>query len=70
MSWDHEAPFILRFMVEAEHIDALEHTNNTQYVTWCNETAWVHTTELGLGAHAIDRSTELWRLPRPSTIIF
>ena len=40
MSWDHEAPFILRFMVEAEHIDALEHTNNTQYVTWCNETAW------------------------------
>ena len=31
---DHEAPFILRFTVEAEHIDALEHTNNTQYVTW------------------------------------
>ena len=47
MSWDHEAPFILRFTVEAEHIDALEHTNNTQYVTWCNETAWAHTTDLG-----------------------
>ena len=50
MSWDHKSPFVLRFKVEAEHIDALEHTNNTQYVNWCNETAWAHTTELGLGA--------------------
>ena len=62
MSWDHEAPFILRFTVEAEHIDALEHTNNTQYVTWCNETAWAHTTDLGLGADAyrsLDRAMAL-----------
>ena len=62
MSWDHEAPFILRFTVEAEQIDALEHTNNTQYVTWCNETAWAHTTDLGLGADAyrsLDRAMAL-----------
>ena len=62
MSWDHEAPFILRFTVKTEHIDALEHTNNTQYVIWCNETAWAHTTELGLGAHAyrsLDRAMAL-----------
>ena len=62
MSWDHEAPFILRFTVEAEHIDALEHTNNTHYVTWCNETAWAHTTDLGLGAdtyRSLDRAMAL-----------
>jgi acyl-CoA thioester hydrolase len=46
MSWDHE----------------LEHTNNTQYVNWCNETAWAHTTELGLGAEtyrSLDRAMAL-----------
>ena len=62
MSWDHESPFILRFRVEADHIDALEHTNNTQYVNWCNETAWAHTTELGLGADTyrlLDRAMAL-----------
>ena len=62
MSWDHESPFVLRFKVEAEHIDALEHTNNTQYVNWCNETAWAHTTELGLGAEtyrSLDRAMAL-----------
>ena len=60
MSWDHEAPFVTVHR-EAEHIDALEHTNNTQYVTWCNETAR-HTTDLGLGADAyrsLDRAMAL-----------
>ncbi|HBQ02068.1 MAG TPA: acyl-CoA thioesterase, partial [Halieaceae bacterium] len=51
MSWDHASPYIHQVTVLPEHIDALEHTNNTQYVTWCNETAWAHTTALGLGAN-------------------
>lgn len=62
MSWDYATPFIHRFTVEAGHIDALEHTNNTQYVNWCNQTAWAHTTALGLGAEAyreLDRAMAL-----------
>ena len=62
MTWDHDAPFIRRFDVCAEHIDALEHTNNTQYVNWCSETAWAHTTDLGLGAdvyRTLDRAMAL-----------
>ncbi len=62
MTWDHDTPFIRRFDVCAEHIDALEHTNNTQYVNWCNETAWAHTTDLGLGADVyrkLDRAMAL-----------
>ena len=50
MNWDYDEPFIRAVRVLPEHIDALDHTNNTQYVTWCNETAWAHTTALGLGA--------------------
>ena len=50
MSWDYDNPFVQEVKVLPEHIDALDHTNNTQYVTWCNDTAWAHTTALGLGA--------------------
>ena len=51
MNWDYNDPYIRTVRVLPEHIDALDHTNNTQYVTWCNETAWAHTTALGLGAN-------------------
>ena len=62
MTWDYASPFIHRVTVLLEHIDALDHTNNTQYVNWCNEAAWAHTTELGLGAEAyksLDRAMAL-----------
>ena len=62
MTWDYASPFIHRVTVLSEHIDALDHTNNTQYVNWCNEAAWAHTTELGLGAEAyksLDRAMAL-----------
>lgn len=62
MTWDHASPFIHRVTVLAEHIDALDHTNNTQYVNWCNEAAWAHTTELGLGAEAYNQRVRR-RLP-------
>ncbi len=64
LAWDHSAPFMRCFEVRAEHIDALAHTNNTIYVNWCMETAWAHTTCLGLGAaeyQSLDRAMALRR---------
>jgi acyl-CoA thioester hydrolase len=46
--WDHPQPFCLQVEVEAEHIDALNHTNNTVYVKWCEDVAWAHSSALGL----------------------
>ena len=54
-AWDYPDPFLQRVSVLPEHIDALEHTNNTVYVNWCMDTAWAHTTALGLGAEAYQR---------------
>jgi len=62
MSWDYSDPFIMTFQVDASHIDALAHTRNTHYVEWCMETAWAHTTALGLGAaeyQQLDRAMAL-----------
>lgn len=46
--WDFADPFLHRNDVAAEHIDDLQHTNNTVYVRWCEETAWAHSQALGL----------------------
>lgn len=35
--------------VEKEHIDGLSHTNNSCYVSWCEQAAWAHSQKLGLG---------------------
>ena len=62
MSWDYSDPFVMTFQVDASHIDALAHTRNTHYVEWCMETAWAHTTALGLGAaeyQQLDRAMAL-----------
>lgn len=62
--WDHPEPFVRTVEVLPEHIDALDHTNNTVYVKWCMDTAWAHTTALGLGAdayRALDRAMALTR---------
>ncbi len=63
-NWDHPKPFILTESVRTEHIDALAHTNNAQYVNWCMAAAWAHTTALGLGADTyrrLDRAMALTR---------
>jgi len=62
MTWDYPTPFTHSVTVLPQHIDALDHTNNTQYVNWCNDAAWAHTTALGLGAKdykALDRAMAL-----------
>jgi acyl-CoA thioester hydrolase len=64
VNWDYPQPFERRVQVAPEHIDALEHANNTVYVNWCMDTAWAHTTALGLGAddyQALDRAMALTR---------
>ena len=61
MKWDYDTPFVMTFNVQA-HIDALAHTRNTHYVEWSMETAWAHTTALGLGAaeyQQLDRAMAL-----------
>jgi len=62
MTWDYPTPFTHSVTVLPTHIDALDHTNNTQYVNWCNEASLAHTTALGLGAKtykALDRAMAL-----------
>ncbi len=46
--WDHPAPHTLAVTVGAEHMDGLRHTNNTEYVKWCEQVAWSHSVSLGL----------------------
>lgn len=47
--WDYSAPFTLDITVLAEHIDGLGHTNNCEYLRWCENIAWKHSELLGLG---------------------
>ncbi|MBB3045798.1 acyl-CoA thioester hydrolase [Litorivivens lipolytica] len=47
--WDYPQPFVLDFTVASEHIDVLQHLNNTVYVEWCQRAGWEHSKALGLG---------------------
>lgn len=57
--WYHPCPHVLRTVVRAEDMDALNHTNNTVYVKWCERVAWSHSVALGLDLdryRALDRA--------------
>ncbi|MDA8962107.1 acyl-CoA thioesterase [Congregibacter sp.] len=57
--WDYAGPFVCRTRVEAADVDALQHTNNTIYVRWCEECAWEHSASLGMDIdayHRLDRA--------------
>lgn len=41
--------FEYHFVVQADDIDALGHSNNARYVNWCEQAAWSHSASLGLG---------------------
>lgn len=43
------AIFDLKLTVQPEHIDALGHVNNVEYVKWMQEVATAHIEKLGLG---------------------
>ncbi len=42
-------PFTQSHRVGTAQIDGLGHTNNQVYVHWCQEIAWAHSQQLGIG---------------------
>ena len=46
--WDFPDPHTLYTVVMPQDMDALNHTNNTVYVKWCEQVAWYHSVSLGL----------------------
>lgn len=57
--WDYPQPFLRRTRVGDCDVDALGHTNNTVYVTWCEAVAWEHSAALGLSVedyHRLNRA--------------
>ena len=60
--WDHPDPFLLQLRVLPEHIDVLDHANNTVYAQWCQDVAWEHSASLGMPPSAyreLDRAMAL-----------
>lgn len=58
-NWDYPTPFLRRTRVQQADVDALQHTNNTVYVRWCEECAWEHSKSLGMDIdayHRLDRA--------------
>lgn len=47
--WDAPTPCVLQVTAQAADIDGLGHTNNAVYVRWCEQVAWAHSHQLGLG---------------------
>ncbi|MEM6543853.1 MAG: acyl-CoA thioesterase [Pseudomonadota bacterium] len=62
-TWDYPNPFLRDEVVREADVDALDHTNNTVYVRWCEATAWDHSSALGL---AID---DYQRLDRAMAVV-
>ena len=62
--WDFPGPYELHTRVSDDDIDGLNHTNNTVYVKWCEQTAWAHSVALGLDLEAyqqLDRAMAITR---------
>ena len=62
--WDFPNPYEVRTRVNDDDIDGLNHTNNTVYVKWCEQTAWAHSVALGLDLEAyqaLDRAMAIAR---------
>lgn len=49
IAWDVPGPHIRPWVVGPEHIDLMQHVNNVMYLQWMEDTAWDHSTALGLG---------------------
>jgi acyl-CoA thioester hydrolase len=57
--WDYPDPHTFYTTVMPQDMDALNHTNNTVYVKWCEQVAWSHSVSLGLDMEryrALDRA--------------
>lgn len=54
-AWDWPKPYTIDVEVAEVDIDALNHTNNTVYVKWCEAAGWSHSCALGLDIDAYRR---------------
>ncbi|MDN3638317.1 thioesterase family protein [Simiduia curdlanivorans] len=54
-NFDFPHPFTQPLVVEAGHIDGLNHANNAVYVQWCEAIAWAHSQALGLSIEDYQR---------------
>ncbi len=62
--WDLPAPYVHRVSARASDIDAFRHVNNSVYLRWLDETAWAHSSALGvLPEHCVKtrRGMVVWR---------
>lgn len=48
LDWDYPQPFTKSITVKPEHIDGLNHVNNTVYMNWCEDAGWSHNNAIGL----------------------
>lgn len=63
-AWDLPSPFIHRVSALDSDIDAYGHVNNSVYLSWLDETAWAHSSALGITAEhcvAMRRGMVVWR---------
>ena len=63
-AWDLPSPFIHRVSAQASDVDAYGHVNNSVYLRWLDETAWAHSSALGVTpAHCVTtrRGMVVWR---------
>ena len=49
LPWDCQDAFVYQLEVDNQHIDVMGHTNNCEYLKWCEVMAWRHSEHLGLG---------------------
>jgi len=63
-AWDLPSPFVHRVTAAPADIDAYGHVNNSVYLRWLDETAWAHSTALGVSPeHCVTtrRGMVVWR---------
>jgi acyl-CoA thioester hydrolase len=62
--WDLPSPHVHRVVATAADIDGYGHVNNAVYVTWLDQTAWSHSTALGVPPESCiegRRGMAVWR---------
>ncbi len=63
-NWDLPSPFVHTVTAASADIDGYGHVNNAVYVRWLDETAWAHSSALGLPPATCDtgrRGMAVWR---------
>jgi acyl-CoA thioester hydrolase len=64
VGWDLPSPFLYRLSASTDDIDAYGHVNNSVYLRWLDETAWAHSTSLGVSPEqcvTTRRGMVVWR---------